>query len=322
MDQMQVTVRVDQVAALQAGRMLADQVAIMVSPESLGDAAWQEMIPLLNTRDRSISNIIVAGDSADDLKLALGNHREDRLGQEATRTLALETRLAELVAIDPETTELPEARWQAAYDLDTDEISNDGTITRYQAPTVEAPYYAPAYSNTGDTLEHKALVDQINAKIKALRTDLAPRVAATNHAMYLAAKPELLAKRARDIAAAAEAEKAKAEEIAALRAARLADHEVTWQYGSYNERRYGAPWGARVSLASGKLVYDFSAATVTARWGSAGEVVVPCAVGEIVATGQKDTRNAAHNSNSLYVLREDGELVEVTRTEAVKILNK
>ena len=80
--------------------------------------------------------------------------------------------------------------------------------------------------------------------------------------------------------------------------------------GAYNDRRYGRPWGAKISFVGPKPAYDFCG-----RW-DGGEVVLDANPGDIVAFGQKDHRNPRNTENNLYIVKDDGTLESVTEGEA------
>lgn len=86
--------------------------------------------------------------------------------------------------------------------------------------------------------------------------------------------------------------------------------------GSYNERRYGRPWIAKVTFDnSGKGTFEWG--TWVGRMGEAGTLVIDAAEGEIVAQGQKDNRGGSTES-SYYQVR-NGELVKLaSKAEAYK----
>lgn len=132
-----------------------------------------------------------------------------------------------------------------------------------------------------------------------------------------------------DIAPAIEAfEKARAEAAAAAEAERKAQHKALcasrlesgeWskEFSSYNERRYGAWWGAKVTFDGAKAVYDFNAATSDATHGNAGTVTIPCRPGEVIAYGQKDLRKG-RGENNLLMMRKDGSMMGGTAAELRK----
>lgn len=93
-------------------------------------------------------------------------------------------------------------------------------------------------------------------------------------------------------------------------------------YSSYNERRYGDPWVAKVG-ADGKI--DFSARvggyTGERGKGEAGDLyIIKPAEGQVYAYGQKDYRG--HNGGYQYTQYIKGEFVPVEKTELVQAIEK
>jgi hypothetical protein len=85
--------------------------------------------------------------------------------------------------------------------------------------------------------------------------------------------------------------------------------QITIETGSYNERRYGKPWIAKVEFdASGNTSFSFG------NWvgspGYEGELVIDAERGDIVARGQKDHRKG-NGYTTYYIVDENGDLDEV-----------
>ena len=90
--------------------------------------------------------------------------------------------------------------------------------------------------------------------------------------------------------------------------------EVAIEFGSYNPRRYGKPWIAKVTAwpVGGNAELD---------WGSycgdddGGEAIVDAAPGDIVRWGQRDHRGG--NTTAHWgIVREDGSVDECTAPDA------
>ena len=89
---------------------------------------------------------------------------------------------------------------------------------------------------------------------------------------------------------------------------------VSKSFGSYNFRRYGRPWIAKITAwpVGGKPHL---------QWGGyvgdddGGEVEMEAQAGDIVRTGQKDNRGNG-GSNDWYVVETDGTLRSIDQTEA------
>ena len=94
------------------------------------------------------------------------------------------------------------------------------------------------------------------------------------------------------------------------------------EFGTYNFRRYGAPWGAVVSLVGGRLNMDFCGYYTGTRDGyTEGDVYVTCEAGvAVVAFGQKDNRGNGSRVDYYVVDNSAGRVEKVTRDEAYKLL--
>lgn len=80
--------------------------------------------------------------------------------------------------------------------------------------------------------------------------------------------------------------------------------KYTEETNSYNERRYGKPWIAKLDFsAPGKPTYTFGS------WlgvpGSSGELSIEVEAGDVIATGQKDHRKSV-SPQELGVVQPDG----------------
>lgn len=91
---------------------------------------------------------------------------------------------------------------------------------------------------------------------------------------------------------------------------------IKFDYGPYNSRRYGRPWGAIISANGSKLGYDFSAANYVGD-DRGGAVYVECNPGDVIATGQRDNRGNG-SSNTIYIVQSDGTLAETDRVGALE----
>lgn len=92
---------------------------------------------------------------------------------------------------------------------------------------------------------------------------------------------------------------------------------VEIEYGGYNSRRYGKPWGAVVKFEGAKMVYDFEAGTFLGDSVKGGKVYIECQPGDIIATGQRDHRGG-NTENNLYIVQEDGTMRKVDRVAALE----
>ena len=87
---------------------------------------------------------------------------------------------------------------------------------------------------------------------------------------------------------------------------------------SYNERRYGKPWIAKVSFATNPQG-DFWWGTWIGDPGDAGLLEITIEDGDIVARGQKDTRQPKNSKPDWYEVI-NGELCALDgRADALKV---
>lgn len=87
---------------------------------------------------------------------------------------------------------------------------------------------------------------------------------------------------------------------------------------SYNDRRYGRPWIARVDFTT-----DPKGEFVWGVWlgqpGEPGELIVEASPGDVVAKGQKDLRKPRNSAPDWYIVDTDGNLVRCgTKIDAVR----
>lgn len=77
--------------------------------------------------------------------------------------------------------------------------------------------------------------------------------------------------------------------------------------GSYNAKRYGKPWIARLDFSTSK----------------AGELSLDVEIGDVVAAGQKDHRNSRHSAPNYSYINESGKRIRCdTKMEAVRAHRK
>ena len=115
-------------------------------------------------------------------------------------------------------------------------------------------------------------------------------------------------------------------ELEAARQARITDEAARrletghWEREtpSYNQRKYSAPWCAKVSFPSGaKALYEFGDST--GKWGAAGLLRIACAPGEIIAYGQKDMRRPGNSDHTILVMLANGCMKGLDKTEAFRL---
>jgi len=87
---------------------------------------------------------------------------------------------------------------------------------------------------------------------------------------------------------------------------------------SYNERRYGKPWIATVDF-SASAKGEFSFGDWVGQPGDEGVLtLVNVQVGDVIARGQKDTRQPRNSAPDFYVVDADGDLRAVSKADAYK----
>ena len=87
--------------------------------------------------------------------------------------------------------------------------------------------------------------------------------------------------------------------------------EITRETGSYNERRMGKPWIAKVDFSNAKGEFSFGDWAGDSRNGGAGVLSINAEQGDIIAVGQKDNRQPRNSSPDFYVVRFDGSLLSL-----------
>lgn len=83
---------------------------------------------------------------------------------------------------------------------------------------------------------------------------------------------------------------------------------ITRETSTYNERRYGKPWIAKVDFTDPKGTFTFGDWSGDARNGGAGILSLNANPGEIVAIGLKDNRQPRNSSPDFYLVAPDGSL--------------
>lgn len=303
MSQSSITIRIrnNRRAALLAGRILGDTSDLDVSPSTIG-AEWPRLVALLDM-------------NAEPPRLSLPDIGTEETAEGLTRELvaALEqitTREAlQKIEAEVETKRRQELHREAlskARGILSSEpapatavyVSPSGENVQYSTQRREVPtlpYYASAPSPDAAT-EWDSVIAAITAENARL-----------DAAALATAMPDITAEisRRKEAAIAAKAEKEAAD--AARFAARLASGHWEREMSSYNEKRYGAWWCARVDFSTGpKGEYTFGEST--ASWGKAGILRVACQPGDFIAYGQKDLRRPGNSSNTIQRMKEDGSM--------------
>lgn len=99
---------------------------------------------------------------------------------------------------------------------------------------------------------------------------------------------------------------------------------VTVSFNSYNERRYGTPWIAKVTTwpVGGKAELQFGGYCGDSRHGGAGEAEIDAEVGDIVRWGQKDNRNAKGTEANWGIVEGNGTIKDLTASQARELYGK
>ncbi len=91
-------------------------------------------------------------------------------------------------------------------------------------------------------------------------------------------------------------------------------------YDAYNQRRYGKPWGARITLDENQQPqYDFTPAYYAGN-DMGGIMRIVCMPGDIIATGQKDYRKINKSFKQWYIVRSEEQSDCISVNEAIDYL--
>ena len=86
---------------------------------------------------------------------------------------------------------------------------------------------------------------------------------------------------------------------------------ITRETSSYNERRYGRPWIAKVNFSGSKPDYQWGDWTGDHYNGGDGILSIDADPGDIIAIGQKDNRKPKNSAPDFYVVTPDGDLSHI-----------
>lgn len=87
--------------------------------------------------------------------------------------------------------------------------------------------------------------------------------------------------------------------------------EITIDTISYNQRRMGRPWIARVDFSTPKGDFLWGDWTGDHYNGGAGVLSINADAGDIIATGQKDNRQPKNSAPNFYVVTPEDELKDL-----------
>lgn len=97
---------------------------------------------------------------------------------------------------------------------------------------------------------------------------------------------------------------------------------IVKRYESFNQRRYGNPWIARVNPKTAKIDFSVRVGGYTGRYnaGEAGDLyITEPQEGAVYAYGQKDYRG--NNGGYQYIKVVDGKIVDIDKTELINALS-
>lgn len=87
--------------------------------------------------------------------------------------------------------------------------------------------------------------------------------------------------------------------------------------GSYNDRRYGKPWIAKVTFETSQGAFRWG--DWVGQPGDSGLLLLDAEPGDVVARGQKDFRKPKNSAPEWYVVTDGGTLQSVSKAEAYKM---
>ena len=87
--------------------------------------------------------------------------------------------------------------------------------------------------------------------------------------------------------------------------------EIRINTNSYNHRRYGRPWIAKVDFSTPKGDFSWGDWTGDAYNGGEGVLSIDAVPGDIIATGQKDNRKPSNSAPYFYVVTAAGEIENI-----------
>ena len=94
--------------------------------------------------------------------------------------------------------------------------------------------------------------------------------------------------------------------------------EISIDTNSYNDRRYGKPWIAKITLEGNDLKFNWG------HWvgdpGNEGVLIIDLEPGDFYAKGQKDFRKPKNSAPDYFQLLENGESEMATKPEIFKAL--
>jgi hypothetical protein len=322
-----ISVSVDRKAALLRGKDLGYMTTVEVAPETIGQDIWPQLVAMLSLPSSGRSgpmvlphNVRVSDNTAEAVRDALDALSSKSRTDALDYLVRLRGKLAELrerVLVEPSPRSLyaAQSEWGNGVPVNA---RYDG-VERY---TPWSPPHLEAITQNALTGAEREEIAAIKAEAEELRQASEAEIDAMNAAAWQAAKPGVI-EAARVAAAERDAEiAAKQAALQATFAERLATGYWERETSTYNERRYGAPWCAKVTGVKerAQLVYEWG--DTTAKFGHAGLMRLPCKPGDIIAWGQKDLRKPASSDHHIRMMEADGSMTEISQTDAYKLLTK
>ena len=314
---------VDKKAALLAGHDLGPHVDIDVTPDDLGEALWLELVKRLDLNCNPpfcVGEVQVGAPTVGAVRSAL----QVCVDSAAAQTREIMDRLRAQVAARRIAVESPPQQIIRHTSAGVTGIEYGTAYSGYARPI---PYvdFVDLYALNRMSGAERAEAESLLAESLALQTRNQSEIDDLNAKALVAALPALQEAYKAKVAAAEAAAKVEAAEnerhMTECAARRLASGYWEAETSSYNDRRYGKPWCAKVTgVDGGKLVYEWGDST--ASHGSSGLLRVPCRPGDIVAWGQKDLRRPSSSEHHVLLMEPDGRMSPISRTDAYMLLTE
>jgi hypothetical protein len=315
-----ISVSVDRRAALLAGHDLGNTVVIDVTPETIGTELWPVLVAdlLVTTDPPSLQVISVSAPTPEAVRDALIRRWDAHVAKNVEALAKLRAAIAETERMMAATPTIVQLYIEPPYPP-LIMLNSKYPGYRRELPRVSShPASMPSTFDADQRAEWMTLIDRYDAVVAQNNAELAT----LNAAALEAALPEMRAAYIANQASVAAEKAVTAQRQAALCKARLESGYWEHKVLGYNDRRYGAPWCARITgiEARGNLAYAFGDST--ARHGSSGLLRVACKPGEIIAWGQKDNRRPDSSEHHILQMQNDGSMNTIDRTEAYRQLTK
>ena len=300
-----VEILIDVKAAAMRGNVLERRERVELAPSDYGDK-WAAVAAYLSYDCKTLglgafgaSSIIFQGVETADIIAGVDAANAWHAAREAKRAAEIASNRASIAAY-AEKEPVP-CRLHADRNGSLSAIASD---FRFEIDAFKVP----------DGLPYIPFGDPLRAERAAAEKTMRERVEAANAAAVDAARKEIDAFFSARDAANEEYRRAEREEAERANAERLRSGKWTRETPTYNQRRYGPWWCAKVVFPDGpKPIYEFGESS--GKHGDAGTMELACAPGEIIAYGQKDHRGSG-STHVLQTMEADGSMRTVDRSEA------